>query len=75
MAANTAAAVGPKLDYVLIEQGDQRYWVGKGTLKVAVQGDFKVLEERPGSDLVGWHYEGPFDDLPAVRDAFAEGRV
>ena len=34
---------------------------------------FEVLEERPGSDLVGWRYAGPFDDLPAVRKAFAAG--
>ncbi|MFV2062751.1 MAG: isoleucine--tRNA ligase [Chloroflexota bacterium] len=73
MTANAAAAVGPKLDYVLIEQGERRFWVGKGALKVAVQGDFKVLDERKGADLVGWHYEGPFDDLPAVKAAFAEG--
>ena len=26
-----------------------------------------------GTDLVGWRYAGPFDDLPAVRDAFAAG--
>ncbi|MBF8290198.1 MAG: Isoleucyl-tRNA synthetase, partial [Chloroflexi bacterium] len=32
-----------------------------------------VLEERPGSDLVGWRYAGPFDDLPAVEAAFAKG--
>ena len=25
----------------------------------------------PGSDLVGWRYQGPYDDLPAVRKAFA----
>ena len=73
MAANTAAAVGPDLDYVLIEQGEQRYWLGKGTLKMAVEGDFKVIEERKGADLVGWHYEGPFDDLEAVTTAFGEG--
>lgn len=73
MAANTAAAVGPNLDYVLIEQGEQRYWLGKGTLKMAVEGEFRVVEERKGADLVGWHYEGPFDDLPAVTMAFNEG--
>ena len=37
-------------------------------------GPFEVLEERPGRDLVGWRYAGPFDELPAVRDAFAAGR-
>ena len=73
LTVNTAAAVGPDLDYVLIRQGDERYWVGKGTLRTAVQGPFEVLEERKGRDLVGWHYDGPFDDLDAVRTAFAAG--
>ena len=26
-----------------------------------------------GSELVGWRYAGPFDDLPVVREAFAKG--
>nr|MBA3779879.1 class I tRNA ligase family protein [Chloroflexota bacterium] len=35
----------------------------------------EVLEERPGRELVGWTYAGPFDELPAVQDAFAQGRA
>ena len=27
----------------------------------------EVLEELPGSAMVGWRYRGPFDELPAVR--------
>jgi isoleucyl-tRNA synthetase len=73
MTANVAAAVRPDLDYVLIEQGDDRFWVGKVALKTAVQGPFKVLEEHKGSYLLGWHYEAAFDDLPVVQAAFAEG--
>ena len=34
---------------------------------------FEILEERLGSELVGWRYEGPFDELEAVRKAFAGG--
>ena len=32
-----------------------------------------MLEEVSGADMVGWRYAGPFDDLPAVRTAFAAG--
>ncbi len=70
LAANVAAAVGPGLRYVRVRQGEATYWLGRGTLKHALVGPFEVLEELPGSDLVGWRYEGPFDDLPAVREAF-----
>src|SRR5215212_4025478 len=73
LAANVAAAVGPELDYVLVRQGEQRVWVGKGMLKQAVVGRFEVLEERKGSALVGWRYEGPYDGLPVVREAFDKG--
>jgi isoleucyl-tRNA synthetase len=73
LTSNVATAVGPDLTYSLIAQGDQRSWVAKGTLKSAVRGPFTVLEERPGHQLVGWVYTGPFDDLPAVRAAFEAG--
>jgi isoleucyl-tRNA synthetase len=70
--ANVAAAVHPELTYVRVRQGNDEYWLGKGTLKSALRGKFEVLEERPGADLVGWNYSGPFDDLPAVETAFGE---
>ena len=64
LAANVAAAVGPELRYVRIRQGDESFWVGRGVLQTAVVGEFRVEEEMLGSELVGWRYEGPFDDLP-----------
>jgi isoleucyl-tRNA synthetase len=73
LAGNVAAAVGPDLPYVRVRQGDDTFWVGKGTLKQAVVGPFEVLEEKRGSELAGWRYTGPYDELPAVRDAFAKG--
>jgi isoleucyl-tRNA synthetase len=73
LTSNVAAAVGPAVRYVKVRQGDQLHWLGKGTLKAALRGPFEVLEERPGDELVGWRYTGPFDDLAAVRKAFAPG--
>jgi isoleucyl-tRNA synthetase len=71
LAANVAAAVHPDQRYVKVRQGAGAFWVGKGSLKRAVIGEFSVEDEKPGSDLVGWRYTGPFDDLPAVREAAA----
>ncbi|HXU86245.1 MAG TPA: class I tRNA ligase family protein [Verrucomicrobiae bacterium] len=73
LTSNVAAAVGPALRYVKVRQGDAIHWLAKGTLKAALAGPFEVLEELAGADLVGWRYEGPFDELPAVRKAFAAG--
>ncbi|MEX1170507.1 MAG: class I tRNA ligase family protein [Chloroflexota bacterium] len=73
LTSNVAAAVGPNVRYVKVRQGNDRFWLGKGTLKTALQGPFTVEEEVAGSELVGWRYVGPFDDLPAVRTAFSDG--
>ncbi|HVA86660.1 MAG TPA: class I tRNA ligase family protein, partial [Candidatus Saccharimonadales bacterium] len=73
LTSNVAAAVGGDLRYVLVRQGDDLFWLSRGTLRQALDGPLEILEERPGSELVGWRYEGPFDELPAVREAFAKG--
>ncbi len=73
LTSNVAAAVGAELRYVQVRSGGDILWLAKGTLKSALEGPFEVLEERPGSDLVGWRYAGPFDELPAVTEAFARG--
>jgi len=38
------------------------------------QGGYEILETITGSDMVGWTYDGPFDDLPAQQHpgGFAE---
>ncbi len=72
LAANVAAAVGADLRYVKVRQGGDHFWLGKGTLKQALRGPFQIVEERAGSELAGWRYTGPYDELPAVREAFAE---
>ncbi len=71
LTSNVAAAVGEDLRYVKVRQGDDVFWLAKGTLKTALNGAFEVIEECAGRDLVDWRYAGPYDDLPAVRDAFA----
>ena len=73
LTSNVAAAVGERLRYVKVRQGDDAFWLAKGTLKTALEGPFQVEEELSGADLVGWRYAGPFDELPAVQAAFAEG--
>ena len=73
LTSNVAAAVGEELRYVRVKQGDETFWLGRGTLKQALEGPFQILEEKLGRELAGWRYSGPFDDLPAVQAAFAPG--
>ncbi|MGQ9903029.1 MAG: isoleucine--tRNA ligase [Anaerolineae bacterium] len=62
--ANVLAAVGPKLKYAIVRQGDDVYVLGAQTLKI-LKGDYELLGEVDGSALVSWTYTGLFDDLPA----------
>ena len=75
LTSNIAAAVHPELPYVLVEQGEKRFWLSKGAIPNAVRGEYRVLNQKPGTELVGWTYDGPFDELPAIARALrvAEG--
>jgi isoleucyl-tRNA synthetase len=72
--ANVAAAVGEDMTYVKVRSDRAQHWLAKGTIKSILRGKFEVLEEKRGAELVGWHYQGPFDELPAAQAAFAAGR-
>ncbi len=77
LTSNVAAAVHPELPYVLAEmrpgpgEGHQRFWLSKGSLENALRGDYVVLDEKPGIELEGWTYDGPFDELPAQQGSGA----
>jgi isoleucyl-tRNA synthetase len=75
LTSNVAAAVGPDLAYVKVKQQDDgwTYYLAKGTVKQTLKGEYEVIDELSGADLIGWQYEGPFDTLPAVQDAFSKG--
>jgi isoleucyl-tRNA synthetase len=57
--ANVAAAVNPEAEYGRRAAGE---WVA-----VARYPEERFEERLPGSELVGWRYEGPFDDLAPGR--------
>lgn len=65
LTSNVAAAVSPELIYVRVEVDGSVYYASRGVVAAVFKGKAKVLEEIPGSEMLGWVYEGPFDDLPA----------
>jgi isoleucyl-tRNA synthetase len=65
LTSNVVVAVNPDLTYVKVRQGNEIVYLAKGALG-ALAGERKVLAELSGSELLGWRYQGPFDDLPAV---------
>jgi isoleucyl-tRNA synthetase len=57
--ANVAAAVNPEAEYGRRANGE---WVA-----AARYPDEQLEERKPGSELVGWRYRGPFDEVVAVE--------
>ncbi len=68
LTSNVAAAVGPDLTYAKVKQGDEVLYLSRGALS-ALKGEYQVLGELKGTELVGWTYSGPFDELPAAQEA------
>jgi len=66
LTSNVAAAVGPDLIYAKVKQGEEIFYLSKGTLDM-LKGDYELLGEIQGTKLEGWRYDGPFDDLPAAQ--------
>lgn len=68
LTSNVAAAVGPALTYVKVksERDGWTYYLAEGTLKTVLKGKYEVLARLKGEELLGWTYDGPFDELPAI---------
>ncbi|HUF40020.1 MAG TPA: class I tRNA ligase family protein [Anaerolineales bacterium] len=66
LTSNVAAAVGPELVYARVRQGDEVFYLSKGTLHM-LDGEFVVLGELKGAEMEGWTYDGPFDELEAAN--------
>ncbi|MBN2148687.1 MAG: class I tRNA ligase family protein, partial [Anaerolineales bacterium] len=66
LTSNVAAAVGPELTYVRVRSGEEIFYLSKGVLHM-LRGPYEVLGELKGSEMEGWTYDGPFDDLNAAR--------
>ena len=67
LSSNTAAAVSDTLEYVVIrEEGRSLYLLPEAIPRVfGRKYQPEIISRLKGSDLVGWTYQGPFDELPA----------
>ena len=76
--ANVACAVNPDLEYAKVEQDGEFYYLSADVvprlnkLRGHEHGPATVVETLQGRDLLGWRYTGPFDELPAWREAVTE---
>jgi isoleucyl-tRNA synthetase len=60
--ANVAGAVDPDAEYAKLETDGEALWVATPLIETLPAGG-EVVERRPGRELIGWRYRGPFDDL------------
>jgi isoleucyl-tRNA synthetase len=66
LTSNVAAAVNPELDYARVAFEGHVYYVSRGTAQAIFKGKGEILGFTKGAEMVGWTYDGPFDDLPVV---------
>jgi isoleucyl-tRNA synthetase len=64
LTSNVAAAVNPDLDYVRVRHEGHVYYLSAGTYPTIFKKGAEELGVLKGSAMVGWAYDGPFDDLP-----------
>ncbi len=66
--ANVAAAVGVDLDYLaVVDAGRTLYMVAEAVPRAfGRKYQPEIARTIKGSEMVGWQYTGPFDDLPAA---------
>jgi isoleucyl-tRNA synthetase len=70
--SNLAVAVGPDIDYAVVEHDGTRYIIGEARLPDYERefGEAEVVERRKGSTLVGHRYTPLFDFLDDTPNAF-----
>jgi len=61
---HVALALGPDIEYVVVQQEDREYILAKDRLSI-LKGDYVILEEHLGKDLLGIEYTPLF---PGIMD-------
>ncbi len=68
LSSNVSAAVHPDMSYVKVHHKGELLYLAKAALnRVFTKESYEVVGELMGTDMVGWTYDGPFDELHAER--------
>lgn len=69
--ADTLVAVGPEIDYALVEHQGKKYWLAKKLIKNVFSKKIKPIKTVTGKNLIEkeniTHYQAPFDHLPIIK--------
>lgn len=66
---NVALAVRPEVEYVLVEQGEERYLLARDLLEEALQGEYQILKTLKASELLGKRYQPLYTFMPTDKKA------
>ncbi|WP_304239506.1 isoleucine--tRNA ligase [Gracilinema caldarium] len=71
--SNLALAVGPDIDYVLVQDGNERYILAEGRLSAYYKKpeEYEVLWKKKGSELIGITYEPLFPYFAETKEQHA----
>jgi len=67
LSSNVSAAVNPRLDYVKVKNQGALYYLVRAALK-HLKGDYEILEELKGAELVGLKYQSLYPDLDVQKN-------
>ncbi|MEO0129859.1 MAG: isoleucine--tRNA ligase [candidate division WOR-3 bacterium] len=67
LTSNTGVAVHPDFIYVKVKNNGAIYYLAKNLVRV-LKGNYEIMAEMPGKDLLNLVYDGPFDHLPAQKE-------
>jgi len=65
---NLAVAVGDGIDYVRVDDGDERYWIAEERIQAHWKDQPRISARAKGSELLGASYVPPFDYFGEERD-------
>ncbi len=63
-----ALAVNPKLKYVKVKQGQEKYILAKETMAILKDEPYEILEEFEGQKLLNQKFTPPYDFYPIEKD-------
>ncbi|MCJ7829691.1 class I tRNA ligase family protein, partial [Patescibacteria group bacterium] len=65
---NVALAVNPDFKYGAYQKDNETLILLKDLKDKILGNDWKLVKEFKGKELKDWSYQGPFDDLPRLKD-------
>ena len=65
---NVALAVHPDVEYVMVQQGEDKLILAKALLDQALQGEYRVVKRLSAQEVVGKHYQPLYTFLPVDQD-------